>query len=316
MRDQERFSSGRRARGARAALVVAAVLAAGCGGDGGSAGAEGRPTIVATTPVLGDVVAGLVGDEATVEVIMPAGTDPHEFQPSAREAAELREADLIVANGGGFEGGLGDAVEGAEADGTPVFRAAENVTPPTPGTPATDGVDPHFFSDPARMAEAAEALAATLAAEVDGLGGAAFGEQADGYVAELQALDTEVEDLLAAVPPDRRTLVTNHDVFGAFAERYDFEVVGTVIPSATTEAAASAGALDELAATIEAAGVPAVFADTSAPTELADALADEVGDVEVVELYSETLGEPGSGADTYPGMVRTNAERIAAALAP
>jgi zinc/manganese transport system substrate-binding protein len=314
VRDQERFSSRRPALAA--ALVAAPLLAAACGGGDGSAGAEGHPTIVVTTPVLGDVVSGLVGEDATVEVIMPAGADPHEFQPSARQAAGMREADLVVANGGGFEGGLDDAVDGAEADGATVFRAAEHVAPPAAGTPAEDGVDPHFFTDPARMAEAAEALAGVLATEVDGLDGPAFTEQAERYVADLRTLDGDVEDILAAVPPERRTLVTNHDVFGAFAERYGFEVVGTVIPSATTEAAGSAGALDELAAVVEAVGVPAVFADTSAPTDLAEALADEVGDIEVVELYSETLGEPGSGADTYAGMVRTNAERIAAALAP
>jgi zinc/manganese transport system substrate-binding protein len=202
---------------AASSLLAALPLVAACGG-GGSAGAGDRPTIVVTTPILGDVVSNLVGDEATVEVIMPAGADPHEFQASAREAAEMREADVVVANGGGFEHGLEDAVDGAEADGVPVFHAAENVTPPAPDTPAEDGVDPHFFTDPARMAEAAEALAEVLEAEVE-------------------------------------------------------------------------------------------------PTELADALADEVGEVEVVPLHSETLGEPGSGADTYRGMVRTNAELIAAALA-
>src|SRR5690606_12055858 len=119
------------------------------------------------------------------------------------------------------------------------------------------------------------------------------------------------EDTLAVVPPERRKLVTNHDVLAYFADRYGFEVIGAVIPTTTTQSAASAAQIDRLAAIVAAEGVPAVFTDTSSPDDLAATLADEVGDVAVVELYSESLGEPGSGADTYAGMVRTNAARIA-----
>ncbi len=105
-------------------------------------------------------------------------------------------------------------------------------------------------------------------------------------------------------------------MFAYFADRYDFTVVGAVIPAVTTQAEPAAGELADLAAVIEAEGVPAIFADTSSPEQLADALADEAGDVEVVELYSESLGEPGTEAGTYEGMIRTNASRIAGALAP
>ncbi len=332
MRDQERFSAhaGERRRSPRrgtptrvaAGLLVAGVLASGCAGDAGSS-AGGTPTIVATTAILGDVVRNLVGDAAEVEVVVPDGADPHDFQPSARQAAALREADLVVANGGGFEAGLTDTLQGAEDDGVTVFEALDHVAPlggDPDGDDDTDGaVDPHFFTDPARMADAAEALAGVLATAATGLDGDAASDRAAAYVAELRRLDAEVETTLATVPADRRKLVTNHDVFAYFADRYGFEVIGTVIPGTTTQAAPSAAALDDLAAAVADAGVPAVFADTSSPDDLAAALADEVGDevgdVAVVELYSESLGEPGSGADTYAGMVRTNADRIAGALA-
>ena len=318
---------------AAAAAVVAPLLAA-CG-DGGASGGGDGPSIVVTTTILGDVVDDLVGDDATVTVVMPVNADPHEFQPSARQAAEIREADLLVANGGGFEAGLEDTIHGAEDDGVEVFEAIDHV--PTLDVAETDedhadeeadeddggdggddhgheGVDPHFFTDPARMATAAQALADTLVEAVPELDTDAFRERAAATVAELQALDAEVEQTLAVVPPERRKLVTNHDVFAYFADRYGFEVVGAVIPSVTTQASASAGEIDELAATVRAEGVPAVFADTSSPEDLADALADEAGDVEVVALYSESLGEAGSDADTYPGLMRTNATRIAEAL--
>ena len=135
------------------------------------------------------------------------------------------------------------------------------------------------------------------------------------YLDALEALDAEVEALVATVPPDDRLLVTNHEVFGYFADRYDFEVVGAIIPGGSTLAEPSAAELADLVRQIDERGVPAMFAETSSPTRLAEALAAEGADVEVVELYSESLGEPGSPGDTYLGMVRTNAERIAAALA-
>jgi zinc/manganese transport system substrate-binding protein len=291
------------------AVPALALLAAACGDGGGAAGGDGGDAhVVVTTSILGDVVENLVGDDARVEVLMPPGADPHEFALSARQAADLREADLVVANGGGFEEGFDDALEAAEDDGATVARAVDAVE--------LIDEDPHFFNDPARMAVAAEALAATLADEVPGLDTRAFSERARAYVTELESLDAEVEAVLAAVPAEQRKLVTNHDVFAYFADRYGFTVVGTVIPAVTTQAEPGAGELDELAATIEAEGVPAVFADTSSPESLAETLAAEVGDIEVVQLYSESLGEPGSDGDTYLAMVRTNARRIAAALGP
>jgi len=110
-------------------------------------------------------------------------------------------------------------------------------------------------------------------------------------------------------------LVTNHEVFGYFAERYGFDVVGAIIPGGSTTDGASAAALAALAETIRDTGVTVIFADVSSSTDLAQTLADEVGDIEIVELYSESLGGAGSDGATYVEMIRANAERIAAALA-
>ena len=284
---------------------VAMVAIAACGSAGSSTAGDG-PTIVVTTSILGDVVTNLVGDHAHVEVLMPPNADPHEFAASARQAADLHEADVIVTNGGGFEAGLDDAVAAARDDGVTVFAALDAVD--------RLGDDPHFFTDPARMAVAARALADFLPEHVPALDTAAFRHQAAGYVADLDALDAEVASTLAPVPPERRKLVTNHDVFGYFADHYGFTVIGAVIPSITTQSQPSAGELSQLAAQVKAAGVPAVFADTSSPEDLADALADEAGNVRVVQLYSESLGKQGSDGGTYADMMRTNAQRIAEAL--
>ena len=176
------------------------------------------------------------------------------------------------------------------------------------------GADPHFFTDPVRMADAVEGITAFLASTVDGLDAEALQANADAYVAELVALDAEVTETLSGLSDEQRVLITNHEVFGYFAEQYDFEVVGTVIPSGSTLDGASGGDLAELAEEIEHEGVAAIFSDVSASDQLISALAGEVGDVDVVELYTESLGEEGSEGATYIGMVRTNANRISAAL--
>jgi zinc/manganese transport system substrate-binding protein len=298
---------------AAGALALLAFPLAACGDDDGAARAsDDPPHVVVTTSVLGDVVADLVGDEAVVDVIMPPGVAPHEFQASAQQVASMRGADVLVINGAGFEEGLTDAIEAAEQDGVPTFAAIDAVD--TLELEGGEGTDPHFFTDPARMATAAQAIADFLVDEVPGLDTAALAGHVRATIDDLQVVDSEVERTLSAVPPDRRTLVTNHEVFAYFADRYDFDVVGAVIPAGTTQAEPSAAQLDELAHTIEEQNVLAIFVETSSPTRLADALADEVGDVEVVELFSESLGDEGSDGETYADMMHTNAERIAEAL--
>ena len=176
------------------------------------------------------------------------------------------------------------------------------------------GLDPHLWTDPARMIDGVNGLAAALAA-VEAIDVAAIEAQAEAYVAELEALDAEIEASLGAIPAEDRVLVTNHEVFAYFADRYGFEVVGAVVPSLTTSAETSVRELEELAAIIEAEGITAIFAETTQSTDLAEALAGEVGgDVAIVELFTESLGEPGSGAETYIDLMRTNAELIVAAL--
>ncbi len=169
--------------------------------------------------------------------------------------------------------------------------------------------DPHFFTDPMRMHDAVEGIVGFLNTELS------LDVSADSYLAELDAVDAEVAERVGGIPDEQRVLVTNHEVFGYFADRYDFEVIGAVIPAGGTTESASAGELAELAELIEAEGVPAIFSDTSASDELAQPLADEVGDIEVIELFTESLGDGDSDGATYLDMVRANAERIAGALA-
>ncbi len=294
-------------RGVTVALLSAVLGVAGCGGEPAN---DGRPLIVATTTIVGELVAHVAGDQARVEVLMPVGADPHDFEPSARQAASLRDAALVVSSGLGLEVGLTDTLEAAAEEGTPILELGPALDPrplgDDPGVP-----DPHWWLDPIRATRAVDLIGERLG-EIAAGGWAA---RATSYADQLTALDGELRSTLGTIPSSRRTLITSHAAFGYFAERYDFKVIGVLIPGGSTQAQPDPRQLAALAAVIRAEGVPAIFGETTLPTNVADALAAEVGEeVRVVVLYTGSLGEPGSGAETYVGMLRTDAARIAEAL--
>ncbi len=177
------------------------------------------------------------------------------------------------------------------------------------------GVDPPFWLDPIQMAAAVNGIVGFVQSEVALADPASLEASAAAYIAELEALDAASAAQFDTIPAANKVLVTNHDNLGYFADHYGFELAGAVIPSASTLDVADAGELAELAELIEAEGVPAIFADNSASDELAQVLADEVGGVVVVELYTGSLGEPGSDGETYLLMMSANAERISSSLA-
>lgn len=304
----------------RAFVVATGLLAlAACGGDD----ADGTPRVMAATSILGDLVEQVAGEQVEVEVLIPATADPHDYQLSAREQARLREADAIVINGGQLNAGLERQVGSATGDGVPTFLAFDAVEDPlTADGPDHDHgdhdhdhgeLDPHFFGDPRRTVQVVEALGPFLADAVEGLDRSALDGSLAAYVDELHRLDAEVEDILGAVPAHRRVLVTNHLVLGYFADRYGFEVAGT-IHSGAHVSQPSARDLVELRRLMDAQEIDVVFTDVTMSANNAEQLADSL-DVEVVALHSESLGEEGSGADTYVDMVRANARSIASALA-
>ncbi len=302
-----------------AGITVIATAAAACGGSDGDA--SGAVRIVATTSVVGDLVAHVAGDAATVEVLIPVGADPHEFQASSRQAAAVQEADLVVAVGLGLEEGLSDVLDAAAGDGVTLLEIGPQVDPMPfgSGTGATesggdhaDGLDPHVWLDPVRMEKAARLVSDALGA-IDPSGD--WDARADAYADELRAADAEIASLVATIPPAARVLVTNHDALGYFAARYGFDVIGVIVPGGSTLGSPSSAELAALVAVVRERQVPAIFAETIEPVTLADAIAAEVGaQVKVVELYTGSLGEPGSGADTLVGLLLTDARLIVDAL--
>jgi len=316
-----------------AALTLASLLIAACGSNGNSdtettTDATEAPTVVATMSIWADLTANVACDGlARVEMIIPPGGDPHSFEPSLRDRELMDDADVVVANGLFLEESLADTIDAVESNGVAVLRVADGLDPLALDDEDHEeddeeddeedhdddhgGADPHVWWDPTRMA-AAVPLVADALADV-GVDRAALDACAADYVEELTALDDDVAAIVAPLPLDQRILVTNHDSLGYFADRYDFEVLGSVIPSSSSLAATSPAELDALAVDIEATGVPAIFADAQNSSNDADALADRIG-VEVIDMLTDTLDEPGSNAGTYVGWLRQNAQTIVDAL--
>ena len=282
------------------ATVIVALTACGTSGDD-DVDAGGPAPLVATTTIWADITSHVACGEQ-VDSIVPGGADPHSFEPSLRDRELLGDAGAVIANGGGLEASLTDLVDTATGDGVPVVAIADHVD-------VVDG-DPHVWQDPRRVIAALDAIES--AAVAAGRDPAAVAECAGAYRSELAALDEDIVAALAPIPAERRVMVTNHDAFGYFAERYGFQIVGTVIPSLSTLGEASAGQLAELADAIDRDDVPAIFAERLGSATEAEALAKRLG-VAVVELDSDALEDDGPAA-TYTGMMRANAEAIAAAL--
>jgi zinc/manganese transport system substrate-binding protein len=296
--------------------VAATSIAAGCGSDDGASG--DRPEIVVTTTTLGAVVQDLVGDTAEVVVLMPDGIDPHDFQPSAQDAAALGGADLVVENGLDLEEGLEDAISAARRDGVAVFSATDHVTlrefgedehsdeehsdeeeahADEEGEEAHSDEeehghgpeDPHIWMDPIAMRDVALALAPVLDRDL----GLDLGDRSADLDARLGELDAEIRESLSVIPEARRKLVTGHESMGYFADRYDFELIGALIPSLSSQSQVSASNLAGLRELIEAEGVPAIFNETGTPEGVADAIGDQTG-ARVVEIASHNLPDDGS----------------------
>ena len=282
-------------------LGVIAIALGGCGSGDGAADGAGPAPLVATTTIWADVTSHVACGEP-VESIVPAGADAHQFEPSLRDRERLTKAGAVVVNGAGLEETLADLVSAAAGEGVPVVELAEHVN-------VIDG-DPHVWQDPRRVLAAVDAIEQAVVAA--GRDAGKIAACADAYRAELTTLDEEIAATLAPIPPERRVLVTNHDAFAYFADRYDFEIIGTVIPSSSTLGEGSAGQLAGLADAIEQHQVPTIFAERLGSATEAEALAKRLG-VDVVELDSDALESDGP-AGTYTGMMRANATAIATAL--
>jgi zinc/manganese transport system substrate-binding protein len=278
-------------------LLILSMLLAAC--QANAPAESSQKTIVVTYSVLGSVVKDLVGDRAIVIVSMPNGQDPHEWEPSAKDIETLTKADLIVQNGLGLEGGMEKALAQAEEAGVKFFTASDHITVrhvgagegiPT-GDPdqAVGAEDPHLWMDPVDMKSIVDALAAQVKTDL----GIDLSDRAKDVGTRLDSLNTEVANLVNALPENNRKLVTGHESMGYFAQRYHLKLVGAIIPSITSQAEVSASDLAALKKLITENQVKAIFTELGTPASVSDAIGKETG-VKVVELTTHSLPEDGS----------------------
>ncbi len=384
-------------------LMVVLIGAAACGGDervdeepsDKTAAVQAPLRVVTTSNILADWARIVGGDRVEVISLMPVDVDPHTFQPGPRDAAQIAEADVVLAVGLGMEGfwledllknvakdasivlALGDLIEPIHAHADEEEDAheedaddhehdededehsddeenghdeddeehaddedhehdededehsddkenghdeddEEHADDEDEHADEEDGhghvhgpENPHFWFDPIRVMVAVDAIAARFA-KLDPAHANVYFTNAAAYDEALDELHHWIEHEVSEVPPERRLLVTSHDSFRYFAERYGFEVVGVIL-GITTDVEASAEHLAELVELMKERNVPAVFGETITSERLAQTLANETGTT-LVRLYSDSLGAAGSGAETYIGMVQENVKRVIEAL--
>lgn len=297
---------------------------------------NGEPLrVVATTSIIGDVVAQVGGEAINLTVLMDQGQDPHSYEPSARELTAVADAQVVFINGWDLEEGLVDDLANIGEDSL-VVPVSANISPRAfaedshegeeqEGEAAEEGedhehehsgADPHVWFSVHNVEQWAENVEHILS-DLDPANAAVYAANAAAYVEALEELEDYAEAQLANIPAENRFLVTNHDAFGYFAEEYGFTVLGTVIPSMSTVAEPSASDLTELISAMAEHGVCTIFTETTVNDALAQTVAGELSgcdEVQVLKLYTGAIGPEGSGADSYIGMFRANVDAIVAGL--
>ncbi len=433
-----------------ASLILFATSLAAC-----QAAAPQPPTFQAASPLkvtaietfLGDIAQNVAGTRVVVDSLIPIGIDPHSFDPSPQDIVKLAQAQVIIANGAGFETWLQKTIDNT-GDQAAVIEAAAGLTPRTPRegevaemsdadlvdsicadassgaaqavtagaaalpaesglfsvqlTPAADGsfsgilsystdetgdfqiataggrldvsaqpdftplkinktlaltcqnlaqglivtltkgvtyrltisgfasaqapllvgpaggvhhhdTDPHFWLDPLNVIQYVQNIRDGLI-RADPQGTADYNRNAAAYIAQLKQLDVWIQAQVGAIPPERRLLVTNHESFGYFADRYGFRIVGTVVPSVGTEASPSAQQMARLEDRINATHAIAIFLETGANAQLANQVAADTGVKVVSDLFTHSVTAPGGAAPTYIDMMKFDVTAIVNAL--
>ncbi|GII33721.1 metal ABC transporter substrate-binding protein [Planotetraspora mira] len=304
-----------------AALVVMFAAACGSGSSSSSqsSGSPGAPQplkVVATTTQVGDFARNVGGDKVVVQQILKPNVDPHDYEPSPADIQAIAEADVVVKNGVGLEKWLDQVITSAGFNGTIVDASQGVAIRQGDGSEEEAAGDPHIWHNPMNAKIMATNIEKAFAAK-DAADASAYQANLAAYSAKIDTLDADIAKKIDSIPVDRRKLVTNHDAFGYYIDRYKLTFVGSIIPSFDTSAELSGKQIADLVAKIKSTGVTAIFSESSLPPKTADAIGREAGvEVEAGEdsLYGDTLGPEGSAGATYLQMEEHNTDTIVTAL--
>lgn len=292
---------------------------------------EEKLKVMATTSIVADVVSNIGDDRIDLIVLLPIGTDPHTFEPTPRDLASVADAHIIFANGMGLEEFLDEMIENAGGTAEVIY-VSRGVEAREFGGAEDDeleadqdehegkegnhfhqeGADPHVWTTPTNVMTFVTNIQHALST-LDPAHAETYAANAETYQAKLEELDVWVKEQIATIPTENRELVTDHTVFGYYADRYGLQQIGAVIPAVSTGAVPSAKELSELEAAIKGHEVKAIFVGTSVNPSLSERVANDTG-VKLVTLYTGSLGEAGSGVESYLDYVRYNTEAIVEAL--
>jgi zinc/manganese transport system substrate-binding protein len=271
--------------------------------------AAGRLQVVVSFSILADLAREIGGSDVAVTGLIGADSDPHVFEPRPEQARLLAGAQLLVINGLGFEGWLTRLVRSAQYRG-PVVVATEGVAAITAA--AGSAPDPHAWQAPRNIMVYAANIARGLAG-IDAARTGAYDARLRRYQAELEALDREVRDELAAIPASKRRVITSHDAFAYYGRAYD---VTFLAPEGINPASEpSAKAIAALIRQIRRERIKALFVENISDPRLINELAREAGAVVGPPLYSDALSQPDGPAPTYIRMIRYNTAALKAGMA-
>jgi manganese/iron transport system substrate-binding protein len=310
--------------------------------------AEGEKLkMVATTSIVADIVRQVGGDLIDLTPLLPLGADPHTFEPTPRDLAAVADAHVVFANGMDLEEFLDEMIDNAGGEAA-VVHVSQGVEARQFGTGEAhehehegdehegeedqhegeeheheaedheeehhhhEGADPHTWTTPINAIVFVHNIEQALSA-LDPANAEGYTAKAEAYEAELETLDEWVEAQIETIPPENRELVTDHTAFGYYADRYGLEQIGAVIPSFSTAAEPSASELVELEDAIREYDVKAIFVGTSVNPSLSERVARDTG-VQLLTLYTGSLGVEGSGVESYVDYLKYNTNTIVEGL--
>jgi zinc/manganese transport system substrate-binding protein len=263
--------------------------------------------VVASFSILGDFVKNVGGDRVEVTTLVGPDGDVHVYTPTPADARKIADAKLLVINGFGLEGWLPRLLQAAGGKAS-IVTATDGIAPLRLGSDA----DPHAWQSVANaekyVADIRDALAAADPADAD-----VFRQNAQTYLAKLEALDGEVRQAVGQIPESRRKVISTHDAFGYFAARYGIQFIAPV--GVSTEAEPSARDIAKIIEQVKTAHLPAVFLERIGDPRLMRRISAETGARIGGTLYSDSLSDEKGDAPTYIDMVRHNIRTLTSALA-
>jgi len=294
-------------------LLVILLLLSACTGTRTAPSSSERIPVVATTTILADVVSRVGGDHVAITPLVPPGSNEHEYQPSPQDIAAVADAALVFEVGLGLEEFMSTIIANAGTQIQPVIVSDGIATREfTANSDEHFSADPHVWMDPANVVIWVQNIEAALTS-YDPAHKELYHTNSTAYIAELKALDQWITDQVAQIPPENRKLVTDHMLFGYFAEKYGFTIVGALIPSYSSVAEPSARELAALEDAIRQYGVKVILVGNTVNPALADQVASDTG-TRLVQFYTGSLSAPDGPAPTYLDYMRFNVNTIVEAL--